>query len=137
MCCFGFLTAQDCGCSRIGGRVYQSILSSQNWRSLSIDRSQLSAPGCSLHVRLHQATQSRFRFSLTGAEATSFRGCPDIQKFVHYSEKGNEKLPGILKMVEVDIPANSIFVGHGHLPHACAYWDERPAAIPHLCRTIR
>lgn len=46
------------------------------------------------------------------------------QKFAHHSEKDRKKLPGILKMVQVDITAYSVFVGNGVIPHAGASKNE-------------
>lgn len=45
----------------------------------------------------------------------------------------NEKLAGVLKMVEVEIPANSIFVGHGHLQHGGAGWNGGYELRYHAC----
>lgn len=39
---------------------------------------------------------------------------------IQYSENDKKKLDGVLKRSEVQIPASSNFVGHGHLQHAGA-----------------
>lgn len=54
----------------------------------------------------------------TEAEATSLWLCPGRHKSVQYSEKAGKKLAGVLKMVEAEIPAHWVLVGHSHLQMA-------------------
>lgn len=77
----------------------ESVESSQNWCSLSTDRSQ--------------------------ADSTSLCVSPGNQTFVHYPEEEKIKLAGILKMAEVKILVKSVFVRHSHRQQAGACWNGR------------
>ena len=59
---------------------------------------------------------------VTGPEVASLWVCPGSQTFISYSEEERHQLGDVLKYEEISIPANSIFIGHGHLQHAGAGW---------------
>ena len=55
---------------------------------------------------------------VTGAERVYLWVCPGSHQYVHYNKKEREGLSANLKMERIEIPPNSIFIGHGHLQHA-------------------
>ena len=50
---------------------------------------------------------------------------PGSQKLLKYSDDERKKLRDILKLEKIVVPESSIFIGHGHLTHAGAGWEDR------------
>lgn len=68
----------------------------------------------------------------TGSESTPLLLCPASHTYVFYPQKLCEALVRSLRMQKIDIPAWSIFVGHGHLQHAGGAYNGSPSLRYHL-----
>lgn len=75
--------------------------------------------------RAHNARKLQFLCSAIRAEAVSLWLYRGDKRFVHYSKMQKEKLEGFIKIMEVEIFANSVFVVHSHLQHPGAWWIVR------------
>lgn len=131
--CLPGLVSSSC---RIAGRLLISVVSSQYWCSTSNGRPQLFAWHWSWKHLAHQARQFKFLLLLAGTEGTSLWLFPGIQMSVSNLERDKRELTVVLKMHEVGISANSVFVEHGHEQHAGVRWNGGDRCdttnMPHL-----
>ena len=72
-------------------------------------------------------------FAITmSQEKTSLLIFPGSHQYVWYDTQDKKSLAETLKMTEITIPMNSVFIGHGHVQHAGCGWRGFHALRYHM-----
>lgn len=69
---------------------------------------------------------------VTGPEQVKLYVCGASHRYVYYSQPKLDSLASALHMDPINIPPNSVFIGHGHLQHAGAEWTGSHSLRYHI-----
>ena len=61
---------------------------------------------------------------INGEHAYSLWVIPGSHNLIKYTELDRKRLSQILKLQKINVPARSVFIGHGHLSYASAGWED-------------